>query len=124
MRIVVPVEVEDQRVSDLICSALEGGSNYWYLLVVSKSSHKEHGTFWSDIPMAGGHLGFALLDPDDGPINGKSEWVLNRASCESGLVIMANKYPRHYANFMNENDDAETGDVFLQCALFGELVFG
>ncbi len=27
-------------------------------------------------------------------------------------------------DMLAENDDATTGDVFLQCALFGELVFG
>jgi len=37
---------------------------------------------------------------------------------------MAEKYPRHFHNFLEENDDAETGDVFIQCCLFGEIVYG
>lgn len=34
------------------------------------------------------------------------------------------KYPRHWADVLAENDDATTGDVFLQCCLFGECIFG
>jgi len=37
---------------------------------------------------------------------------------------MASEAPRHFADFIAENDDAETADVFLQCCLFGRIVFG
>lgn len=41
-----------------------------------------------------------------------------------GLELMRDKYPRHYADLVEENDDAITGDVFLQLAVFGELIYG
>jgi hypothetical protein len=41
-----------------------------------------------------------------------------------GLQVMAEKYPVHFNNFDSDNFDAETGDVFLQCSLFGEIVYG
>jgi hypothetical protein len=41
-----------------------------------------------------------------------------------GLQLMADKYPNHFADFMQENDDATTSDVFLQLSVFGELIFG
>jgi hypothetical protein len=50
--------------------------------------------------------------------------LLNREAMEKGLSIMAKKYPLNFNKFMTENDDAETGDVFLQCALYGEIIFG
>jgi len=37
---------------------------------------------------------------------------------------MAEKYPRHFANFAQEAEDAETGDVFIQCCVLGEIVYG
>jgi hypothetical protein len=37
---------------------------------------------------------------------------------------MADKYPRHIADILSENDDATTGDVFLQLCLFGDVVYG
>ena len=30
----------------------------------------------------------------------------------------------HWRNFINENDDAETADVWFQLAVFGEVVYG
>jgi hypothetical protein len=37
---------------------------------------------------------------------------------------MAREYGRHFSDMIAENDDATTADVFLQCCLFGELVYG
>jgi hypothetical protein len=37
---------------------------------------------------------------------------------------MVEKYPRHYADFKDGDEDASTGDVFLQCCIFGEVVYG
>jgi hypothetical protein len=31
---------------------------------------------------------------------------------------------RHLDNFLNENEDSETGDVFVQMAVMGKVVFG
>jgi hypothetical protein len=36
---------------------------------------------------------------------------------------LATKYPRHFADLVNENTDAITADVLLQCCLFGELIY-
>lgn len=41
-----------------------------------------------------------------------------------GLQVMAEKYPRHFGNLISDNDDAETGDVLLQCSVLGEIVYG
>jgi hypothetical protein len=43
---------------------------------------------------------------------------------ESGLQVMADKYPKHFADFMSEEDDCVTADVFLQCCLFGDIIYG
>lgn len=43
---------------------------------------------------------------------------------EKGLELMRNQYPRHYADLVEEEDDAITGDVWLQLTVFGELIYG
>jgi hypothetical protein len=48
---------------------------------------------------------------------------LDMAAIKNGLKVMAEKYPHHWQDFVSENDDAITGDVFLQCCLFGEIVY-
>jgi len=37
---------------------------------------------------------------------------------------MGEKYDWHLKNFIEENDDAETADVFLQCCVLGDIVYG
>ena len=41
-----------------------------------------------------------------------------------GLELMRDQYPRHYADLVEENDDLITGDVWLQLAVFGEVIYG
>jgi len=41
-----------------------------------------------------------------------------------GLETLANYYPRHFADLVNENSDSVTADALLQCCLFGEIVYG
>lgn len=49
--------------------------------------------------------------------------TLNLPKIKRGLTVMANKYPEHFADFINEKGDMNTGDVFLQCCLFGEVKY-
>ena len=46
------------------------------------------------------------------------------ADVQKGLELMRDQYPRHYADLVEENDDLITGDVWLQLAVFGELIYG
>jgi len=104
------------RLSDLLTGALEGGSNYWYIIedeILAKGiSRKDFAFPHIEIPFT---EGCALI------ICGKR---LDWDSMQKGLQIMYDKYNRQYLDFVYENDDAETSDVFLQCCLFGEIVFG
>ena len=40
-----------------------------------------------------------------------------------GLDVLASRYPRHFADLVNENCDAITAEVLLQCCFFGELLY-
>lgn len=134
----IQTEIPIKRVQDLLCNAFEGGSNYWYLIEeFHKPTRFDHYSW--DAPEPGRaqevfkHLDYPtnpggyLIVSDaklEGEIDKVSKRRLNLASIEEGLKVMAEKYPRHFADFMTEHDDAITGDVFLQCCLFGEVVYG
>lgn len=136
----VMIDVPLQRISDLLCCALEGGSNYWYhiekfirpaqLAFLSdadqaKAMKREPQTFKHlDYPLnAGGAL--VISDRDRPEMGDKCRTErLDLSTVERGMTIFLSKYPRHFADFMAENEDACTGDVFLQCCLFGEAVYG
>ncbi len=53
-----------------------------------------------------------------------ARYSLTFAKIKKGLTIMASKYPRHFKSILEDNTDAETADVLLQCALLGEIVYG
>ena len=40
-----------------------------------------------------------------------------------GLTIMSKKERKHFADFLKDDCDQITGDVFLQCCLFGEVKY-
>jgi|SRR6185369_4028355 len=128
-----------ERIRGLLCSAFEGGSNYWYRIEKanfpegrSAADYKEGGDgqdgkwYWHWSQLVPTHEGGSLIVTNSfgDEIGGKKQWTLDLDAIKRGLQIMAEKYPRHYGNFIAENDDADTGDVFLQCCLFGELVYG
>jgi hypothetical protein len=71
-----------------------------------------------DYPLnEGGSLGIVSTEP------ASDVFRLDLNSIGRGLDDLATKYPRHFADLVNENSDAVTADVLLQCCLFGELVY-
>jgi hypothetical protein len=140
------VSFSEEDIMNLLISALEGGSNYWYTNAdyVIPSEHQEEvkeasgGCFkgyWA--PFYGGHLEFGISEPC-GPMpkwDGErysdidseapgTVWTIGRADLERGLQVMADKYPRSLSELLNDNSDAHTGDMYIQCVAFGEAVFG
>ncbi len=115
--------ITDERISDLLCGAFEGGSNYWYCIELQRKPEGAECTYVQDYPLQGGSL-LISADGNPNPARGDGFWLLNREALESGLETMQEKYPRHWHDFVSEQDDAETADVYLQCCLFGEVVFG
>lgn len=118
-RVKTELEISDQRVKDLLCCAFEGGSNYWYQIVEFVNPENLKVEFRHlDLPLISG----CALIVSDAEESVRSQ--LDRSAIQFGLNLMSTRYPQHFASFLEENEDAETGDVFLQCCLFGELVYG
>jgi hypothetical protein len=119
----VKVKVTEERIRDLLCNAMEGGIDYWaridkYIIPEgTDTSTVEYRHL--DIPFIEG-CGIMIKDQfgDDEPK------LLNLKSMLKALKIMGEKYNWHLEAFVHENDDAETGDVFLQCALYGDIIYG
>jgi hypothetical protein len=71
-----------------------------------------------DYPLnEGGSLGIVSTEP------ASDVFRLDLKSIGQGLDALAAKYPRHFADLVNENTDAITANVLLQCCLFGELIY-
>jgi hypothetical protein len=123
----VNTTIDPQRVQDMIIGAFEGGSNYWIeraVLIHPKPEElPEDGVVWwgNSKRNVFAEADFLVkVKPDD-----ESDFFhLGPRQVRDGLEIMARDYGRHFADMIAENDDATTADVFLQCCLFGELVYG
>ncbi len=142
----VTVEMSDDKIKGLLCSAFEGGSNYWYLIEeevlapgFTSADFRDGGKmqtsedYWHPcqlIPLAPGCF-LIIRAPEeslgarlDTTLDAMLPAVLDRKAIERGLQVMARDCPQHFADTMNESGDATTGDVFLQCCLYGEIIFG
>lgn len=124
----VELTVTRERVSDLLTSAFEGGSDYWYCVAkkiapttweFTSEPTPTRGHYRQDYPLnPGGSLLICDIDDEE-----KTQITLDWAALQRGLTVMQKKYPEHFADFLSENDDAITGDVFLQCCLYNEIIF-
>jgi hypothetical protein len=144
--------IPDTRILDLLCAAFEGGIGYWARIshvvkridkmwsVATPAEIKEAGEAWHRanpgkrewtwvywIPLADG---FALMmEEEEAEGSNPSAYVmLNREEIAKGLRVMANLPPgkggHHWQTFMEGREDAETGDVFIQCCVFGQIKYG
>lgn len=138
--VTVPLTFPEQRVRDLMCTAFEQACAYWcelervdwpggiakdrsQLQMARDGEARGEPIYKWEYPF---YPGVSLVftgatDEGGGP---PEPWILTREKMIAGLQTMGEKYPQHFATFMQENDDAETADVFLQCCLFGEIIFG
>lgn len=123
----VTIVVTRKRIYDLLsCATHSGGSAYW--AVIEKTNgpgivggdHDDEPDYWH-----GGSVVFSA-NCDGQPYQhlGKTRFVLNDATIAMGLSLMASKAPKAMGDWLGENEDMFTGDVFLQLCLFGEVVFG
>ena len=135
----VTVNVPVGVIANTLASAFEGGANYWIEEIDPKAPPAAKlvrhmpdlgdGLYpHIDYPLSeGGKVLVECSEDHPNPARKDGRWVLDRAAIAKGLAVMAAKYPGHFGNMVDEehgNADAETGDVFVQCCLFGELVFG
>ena len=124
-----PLHITHNQIAGLLCTAFEGGSGYWARAEVAytptDADLKDEATYgdWAGYEfymVNHPEFKFTLTDlhhPDE-------THTVNLETLNKGLKVMAKKYSRHFEDFINENEDAITGDVFLQCAVFGEVIYG
>lgn len=117
----IEMNLEKDQIESLLVSAFEGGSNYWYR-IEKRVNPKDKNKDCYETVFNGDGL---IVSDINGANRGESvRKVLNNLTVQSGLQTMAKKYPWHFVNVVSDNADAETGDVFLQCCLFEEIIYG
>lgn len=119
MKIETSIDVNEDKIENLLCSAFEGGSNYWIddiINIPTATVRKKHGVgYFYDCPLKG--LSFDVISE-------QGTHTLTPESLTKGMQLMADKYPHHFGDVINDNTDAATGDVFLQLCLFDDVIYG
>lgn len=127
LQVTVQTTVPWQRVADLLCTGLEGGYSNSWLHSFYLDGDADESPWYADAKLlAHGPLRIVAHfdDPKEEEGEGNGRKSIDRAAIGYALQLMASKFPRHYADFVQENDDAITGDVFLQCLILGDVVYG
>lgn len=131
----IALDITDETLRNILCCAFEGGANYWIDSIDAvlasgislddfdkggERQPKGHYWHWSQlVPLTEGCA--VVITVQDEP--GKT-FRLDRDAIQKGLKVMATKCPKHFGDLLAENEDATTGDVFVQCCIFGEVVYG
>ena len=122
--------ISNSRAADLLVGAFEGGSNYWYMIADNVKpeveaqpwGEGEYTPSYISYPFSkGGAVIIVDMEDEEG-----ERFTLDKKAILRGKLEMENNtdYSHHFADVLNENDDADTSDVFLQLCLFGEVVYG
>lgn len=115
--------ITDEQVKDALISAIEYGSGYWMMITETVCPDEDHTL--ETIPLLEGGA-WLVQDREE---NGKRELDepvrVDAEAIGKGLQIMADKYPKTFADqFMDGDFDADTADVFMQCVVFGKVIYG
>lgn len=128
------VEVPFRMLQGMIITVLDQGYDWFKIgaLIVPKGRTKDEyrisKEFGNIAPrynlpfVEGGGVEIFELNPDEDDYTVRHELTFDKL--KNGIQIMAEKYPIIFSEVMSENDDINTADAFLQCALLGELIYG
>ena len=125
--IVARQEISYDLFEGILVTALEGGSNYWYLIDLQDtgipddkykgepSSIRIAKMIWYD------RINLRVLDKENEDV---LLGEVNLVTIKTAFEKVCSQYPETYLNLIKENYDADDADVFFQIATMGEITFG
>jgi len=111
MKFEAVIEIPGKRVRDVLVNAME--TTLW--CGATGGYHCKELESWFD----SGDGAYDVYDhyENDQPMQ------LTHKKLRRAIQLMGEKHPSHLQDVVEESDDAITGDVLLQLALFGELIY-
>ena len=108
---VTAVEISAEDMENIVCTAFEGGINYW-----CSSADGMH-TQAEDYCPDGWAYRLRLNEEDD-----TEPATLDAETLQKGIMICLEKFPWHVQ--LDGDFDAGNADAIVQCAVFGDIVYG
>jgi len=138
---ILQVQLEQKDIADILHCAIEGGINYWgeckgykwtewYEPDPEKSYKTEHGEYKAEKlkELPADYVYVQIKEDEDNgePTRDPNDWFkIRRADIERGFALAFAKHPHLYHARDGEIDmDATGGEVIMQYAIFGELIYG
>ena len=106
-------------IDNLLTNAFEGGSNYWYMIEDhNKDDIKECEYLSNLLSFEGSRM---LISHQEEP---KGKEVTHLDVLKAWQKFKTDpKYAKHYHDTINENDDGNTADIFLQLVVIGDVIY-
>lgn len=125
LSITVKPQITYDHFESVMVGALEGGSNYWYFLNEIDLSKREKDQPYSEyLSQRLFNDPFYKLNIYDAENPDELLGTVTQKSMLNAFKLAFEKYPNHYHDLMEGQDDCDTADVFFQLAVMGEVVFG
>lgn len=125
----IKFNISEETIKDQLCTALEGGSNYWYMLGNIDRKHFVKGeplvdnltrSFLADKDYKLEIYDYESEDEESPELLG----VVTYDSIAKAFAIMSQEYPNQLARILTGQYDADDSDVWFQIATMGEVIFG
>ena len=126
-------EIDLKEIESLFITAIEGGINYWAMFDQEEIDLVRELYETSNMAMSEKMFDYLTTRPDDFlklydvEDDDEEPEVLGKISFKSmqdGLVLMAKEQNDHFNDFMNEQYDATTADVWFQLSVMQQIVYG
>ena len=124
MRVQIEIDVTPQRIADLVCTGIEGGEvNHWLYYFRNRSPCNPEvwystAEFWAQNRIT------IEVAYDDGKSDQAVIKLITDRDVEAAMKKFAEQHPTHFRDFLDENEDAYTGDTFLQLLILGDVIYG
>ncbi|MDA9072808.1 hypothetical protein N9K75_02935, partial [bacterium] len=105
---------------DLICAALEGGSNYWYM-IDDHNADSVGVEFLHEVLFK--PEGFLVISDSSGE-EGFTPVKVTHEDVMIGLKLFVEKRPDLVREVIQENWDADHADIFFQYTVLKDHIFG
>jgi hypothetical protein len=127
----IVINLTDQQREDLLVTALEGGSNYWYLLlqdavkiIRDATQRYKKGTPFSVLFWYAIKAGAVVPIHDNEDEGGNKIGEISLASIEKGEQLLADNHFHYVSDILTDNMDAATADAWFQYCSLGKLTYG
>lgn len=117
-------EIPAKEIAYQFIAAVEGGSGYWCSQIIPKVHRLTKESPWYADPEVWADPTFVILVTETEGDDGEPKvHEITHEDIGKGLQVMAEKYASTFQEILDDNADANTADIFLQCVVFGKEVY-